>query len=78
MDGSLFSVIRSIFRPGNIVMTLAHFVRFLRKLQHSLRVNPRLVGTLSLVLVLLAGALLVQQRAADEAQARQLPEVRTF
>ena len=50
----------------------------IRKLLHSLRTHPRLAGALGLALVLLAGALTLQQRAAAAAQARQLPEVRAF
>jgi len=49
-----------------------------RKLLQSLRTHPRLAGALALALALLAGAVALQQRAADEAQARQLPEVRAF
>ena len=48
------------------------------KLLQSLRSHPRLTGALTLAFALLAGALTLQQRAADEAQARQLPEVRAF
>ena len=50
----------------------------IRKLLQSLRAHPRLAGVLALGLCLLAGAAALQQRAADEAQARQLPEVRHF
>ena len=50
----------------------------IRKLLQSLRTHPRLAGALGLALVLLAGALTLQQRAAAAAQARQLPEVRAF
>ena len=49
-----------------------------RKLLRSLRTHPRLAGALALALAVLAGAATLQQRAADEAQARQLPEVRAF
>jgi len=49
-----------------------------RKLLQSLRTHPRLTGALALALALLAGAVLLQQRAADEARARQLPEARAF
>ena len=48
------------------------------KLLQSLRTHPRLAGALALALALLAGAVTLQQHAADEAQARQLPEVRAF
>ena len=48
------------------------------KLLQSLRTHPRLAGALALALALLAGAVTLQQRAADEAQARQLPAVRAF
>ena len=50
----------------------------IRKLLQSLRTHPRLAGALGLALVLLAGALTLQQHAAAAAQARQLPEVRAF
>jgi cell division protease FtsH len=49
-----------------------------RKLFHSLRTHPRLAWALALAVALLAGALTLQHRAAGEAQARQLPEVRAF
>ena len=50
----------------------------IRKLLHALRNHPRLVGACALALALLAGAFTLQQRAAGEALARQLPEVRAF
>ena len=50
----------------------------IRKLLHALRNHPRLVGACALALALLAGAFTLQQRAAGEALARQLPEVRVF
>jgi cell division protease FtsH len=49
-----------------------------RKLLQSLRTHPRLAGAFALALALLAGTVTLQQRAADEAQARRLPEVRAF
>ena len=49
-----------------------------RKLLQSLRTHPRLAGALALALALLAGAITLQQRAANEAHARQLPEVSAF
>jgi len=48
------------------------------KLLQSLRTHPRLAGALALALALLAGAVTLQQHAADAAQARQLPEMRAF
>jgi len=48
------------------------------KLLHSLRTHPRWTGALALTLALLTGAVVLQQRSADEAHARQLPEARSF
>ncbi len=48
------------------------------KLMNTLRNHPRVTGAVALALALLAGAVTLQQRAADEARARQLPEVRAF
>ncbi|CAN5301300.1 hypothetical protein BH11PSE10_BH11PSE10_05800 [soil metagenome] len=48
------------------------------KLLQTLRTHPRLIGVCALALALLAGAVILQQRAADQARARQLPEVRSF
>jgi len=50
----------------------------IRKLLHALRAHPRLTGAIALTLALLVGAVTLQQRAANEAAARQLPEVRAF
>ncbi len=50
----------------------------IRKLMQYLRTHPRLAGVLACAIVLLAGALTLQQSAADAAQARRLPEVRAF
>ena len=48
------------------------------KLLQTLRTHPRLTGAFTLGLALLAVAVTLQQHAADEAIARQLPEVRAF
>ena len=48
------------------------------KLLQTLRAHPRLTGAFALALALLTGAVALQQRAAGDAQARQLPEVRAF
>ena len=48
------------------------------QLLQSLRTHPRLASAFAVALVLLAGAVTLQQRAAEEALARQLPEVRAF
>ena len=48
------------------------------QLLQSLRAHPRVAGALAFALALLGGALVLQQHAANEAQARQLPEVRAF
>ncbi len=49
-----------------------------RKLLTSLRAHPRLAAALALLLALCVGAIALQQRAAGDALARQLPEVRAF
>jgi len=49
-----------------------------RKLLQSLRTHPRLAGALAFGLALLVGAVTLQQHAAGQALARQLPEVRAF
>ena len=48
------------------------------KLLQTLRNHPCVVGALALALALLAGAVTLQQHAAAESRARQLPEVRAF
>ena len=49
-----------------------------RQVLHFLRAHPRLNIAWVLALLLLGGTVTLQQRAADEALARQLPEVRAF
>ena len=50
----------------------------IRKLLQLLRNHPRRAAALALGLALFAGGVTLQQRAADDTLARQLPEVRTF